>query len=751
MAPEIIMNHFTRLSFKSLPIMLVALPLSALAQETSLSEVVVSSPKIEVPLNTTGIGAADLLQLRPATSDTASLLRNTPGVSLYGAGGVSSLPAIHGLADDRLRIKVDGMDLISACANHMNAPLSYIDPTNVGSVKVFAGITPVSLGGDSIGGTILVNSAEPVFAAPGQGTLVKGQAGAFFRSNGNAKGANFSATLAGENLSVTYSGSTAESGNYEAAKKFKAGASVTNNKNRDGHWLDGDEVASSYYKSVNQALGIALRHENHLVELKVGVQNIPYQGFPNQRMDMTDNDSTQVNLRYKGQFGWGALEARAYNEKTRHSMNFGRDKQYWYGGTIPGMPMETEGNNTGAQVKADVVLSERDILRVGGELQRYRLDDWWPPSGGMMMGPNTFRNINDGERDRTALFAEWEARWNPRWLTALGARAERVTTDAGRVQGYGGMMYVTDANAFNARSHGRSDDNLDLTALARYTPDASRSFELGIARKTRSPNLYERYAWSRTGMAMLMVNTAGDGNGYVGDPDLKPEVAHTLSATLDWHDPAREWELKLTPFYSRVEDYVDAIRCVGSGAGMMAVCGGPANNTATTGFVYLKYANQKARLYGADISGHFPLAKNTAFGSFTLSGMLNLLKGRNLSSDDDLYNIMPTNARLALAQKLGAWTNTVEVQLVGAKSNVSQVRNEVKTDGYGLLNLRSSYEWKQARFDVGIENLLDKFYSHPLGGAYVGQGMTMSGTGVPWGVTVPGMGRSFYAGLSVKF
>jgi iron complex outermembrane receptor protein len=29
---------------------------------------------------------------------------------------VSSLPSVHGLADDRLRIQVDGMDLISPAA-----------------------------------------------------------------------------------------------------------------------------------------------------------------------------------------------------------------------------------------------------------------------------------------------------------------------------------------------------------------------------------------------------------------------------------------------------------------------------------------------------------------------------------------------------------------------------------------------------------------------------------------------------------
>ncbi|MGC2049572.1 MAG: TonB-dependent receptor plug domain-containing protein [Gallionella sp.] len=91
---------------------------------------------------------------RAASSDSARLLQDIPGVSLYGAGGVSSLPAIHGLADDRIRIQVDGMDLVAACPNHMNSALFYIDPTKVGSATVFAGITPVSAGGDSIGGTI---------------------------------------------------------------------------------------------------------------------------------------------------------------------------------------------------------------------------------------------------------------------------------------------------------------------------------------------------------------------------------------------------------------------------------------------------------------------------------------------------------------------------------------------------------------------------------------------------------------------
>ena len=105
----------------------------------------------------------------------------------------------------------------------------------------------------------------------------------------------------------------------------------------------------------------------------------------------------------------------------------------------------------------------------------------------------------------------------------------------------------------------------------------------------------------------------------------------------------------------------------------------------------------------------------------------------------------------AATQRLGAWTGTAEVLMVDGKSRLSAVRNELPTAGYGLLNLRASYEWKQVRLDFGIDNLFDRFYNHPQGGAYLGQGRTMAATAVPWGVSVPGMGRSVSAGVTVKF
>ena len=621
-------------------------------------------------------------------------------------------------------------------------------------MKVYAGLSPVSVGGDSIGGSIVVDSPVPTFAKSGEGNLFKGEAGAFYRSNGNAKGGNVAATYATESFSMTYSGATAESDNYNAGGDFKNFTAT----GRPGHTLPRDEVGSTAYKTENHTLGFAFKGGNHLVEAKLGYQEMPYQLYPNQRMDLLDNTQHRLNLRYLGQFDWGKLEARAYYEKVDHFMEFGPDKKFLYtaGNSSQGMPMKTEGKTTGASVKADIVLTQQDLLRVGGEYQRYRLDDWWPPvAGGMMMGPNAFLNINDGERDRTALFGEWEKRLSPQWLTLLGLRYERVNTDAGPIHGYNtayfpisiiGMDMMSqkrDATNFNKSDRSQTDNNWDLTALARYTANANSDIEFGFARKLRSPNLYERYTWSTAAMMAIMNNTVGDGNGYLGNPDLKPEKAYTVSATFDWHAADRGWEFKATPYYTRVTDYIDAVQWNGT-----------TNVQRTTPllnqFTVLRYTNQSARLYGLDLSGHMPLAK-TGWGDWGVKGLLSYTNGENRDTGDDLYNIMPLNAKLTLTHKSGGWDNGVELVMVKSKNDTSVVRNEIETSGYSLLNLRGSYSWKQARIDFGVENLFDRSYDLPTGGAYTGQGATMGINAIPWGIAAPGMGRSVYAGVNYKF
>jgi len=698
--------------------------------------------------------------LRTNTNDTARLLEYLPGVNTYSAGGISSLPTMHGFADDRIRTQVNGMDLMSACPNHMNPALSYIDPSNVETVQVYAGITPVSVGGDSIGGTIQVNSAKPKFAKNDEELLITGKLGTFYRSNGAARGGNIALTVASQNLSLTYTDSYSQANNYRTAGDFK----------RPGAWNQQNNpflrpfidkvtertVAGTAYRgSRHRELSLGWKiQDNHLLELKLGEQSIDWEGFPNQRMDMVSSDpepgnpgafvlktnkpanvNRTANLHYIGQFDWGELEMRYFHQDLKHAMDMLPHRHY---GMM--MPMLSEATTDGGMAKATIALDEQHSLRIGSDFQFYRLDDWWPGIGlfANSMCCDNFWNIRDGKRDRIGIFSEWEAQWNQQWTTLLGIRTDRVKSNTGPAQGYSDGSYRVDADAYNALNRSREDYHYDMTALSRFTPDDTQNYEFGFARKTRSPNLYERYPWSRFPMAALMNNFVGDGNGYVGNPDLKPEVAYTLSASGDWHDANKEkWQLKTTGYLTYVENYIDAARLPGYNR----------NNQ----YMLLQYTNADARLYGLDVSGSYRLGSIANIGRFSLSGMVSYVRGENRKTGDNLYHMMPLNGKFALEHKVGYWTNTLEMHRVTEKNRISQVRNEITTPGYTLFNLRSSLEWQRTRLDFEVENLFNRFYYLPLGGAYLAQGNAMTIDQVPWGMGVPGRGRSVNVALSYHF
>ncbi|HTO60525.1 MAG TPA: TonB-dependent receptor [Bradyrhizobium sp.] len=659
-----------------------------------------------------------------STSDSASLVTELPGGAAWGAGGVSSLPAINGLGADRVQVAINSMLISPACPNEMNPPLSFVNPAMIAKMRAYLGIAPVSTGGDYIGARVDVTTAPPVFANRPSGWLSTATLSSFFRSNGNAYGVDATATIANRDTSVTYVGGWVRAGDYKAG--------------------DGTTVKSTLYETQNHALSISKQTFGNLFTFQVGSQFIPYQGYVNQYMDMVYNRGLFMNGRYEGELDWGKLEASAFVHQIRHTMGFiAPDK-------TGSMPMDTKGLDAGYAVKATTAVSNVDLLRFGNELVVNRLDDWWDPvAGSMMMGPNTFININGGQRDRVGTFAEWERHWARDWTTVIGLRNDVVWMNTGNVQGYDAMTYGADAAAFNALDHARTDVHFDGSALVRYEPDQLSVYELGFARKTRSPNLYERYAWSTSAMAMQMIGWFGDGNGYVGNIDLKPEKANTVSFTAGWHDPEqRIWSLKVTPYASYVQDYIDVDRC-GTAS---CLASNPANLTATSGFVYLRFANHDATLYGVNVEGRLALWDNAGYGLGEVRGTIGYVRGQR-QDGIDLYHVMPINAKLALDHRIGGWTNGIELQLVGSKDQVSQVHNELTTPAYALVNLRTGYQWQQVRVDLGLDNLFNQTYDLPLGGDDLVdyKVVSMMGSSAAYGFNVKGPGRSVNARLSVSF
>ncbi|AEF98918.1 TonB-dependent receptor [Methylomonas methanica] len=748
-------------------------PLDQATEEPVVLEKVIVTDKFPSvrALSTSEMEADIVTSKRAAISDTAKLLEDTPGVSLYGAGGVSSLPVIHGLNDDRVRIDINGMTITSACANHMNPPLSYIDRSNIGKITILSGVTPVSLGGDSIGGTISVSTPEPVFAEPGKDILIDGSVSAFYRSNGDAFGGSIAAGVATDKVRLDYTGSHTESMNY-----------------RDG---TGDVVKSTSYVNQNHSAALSLKFDHHLLIIRGGQQHQPFQGFPNQRMDLTNNDSIFGNITHKGDFDWGTLESRFYFESTQHSMDITGDRHNQFLNAAGGgvfsppndrMPMEAHGRNLGYKIQAEIPFSERDTFRVGNEFHSNKINDYWSPvhsnTGAnpttnpayWMMAPETFYNIHNGERDRVGFFGEWEANWTAQWRSLLGLRYDHTAMDTGDVQPYnpnllgggnvaGAQLALNAANAFNAANRERSFDTFDVTALLQFTPNDLSQYEFGYARKNRMPNLYELYTWGRRNMDMAMIGWAGDGNGYIGNLNLTEETAHTVSFTAAFHEPKNNlWEFSATPYFTYVNNYIDADRCpVSLGGGCTAVDAttGLNNQTGTEQFVYLQYANHDARLWGMDVSARSQLYKDKTLGEFATHTTMSYVRGQRMDGGN-LYHMMPFNMKLSLDHRLHSWQSAIEMQFVDSKDHVQAIRNETRTPSYILVNARTGYEWGPVRLDVGVDNVLDKQYYQPLAGAYLGDryGMNPSASSsvtVPWGRNIAGMGRSAFVGVTIKY
>jgi iron complex outermembrane receptor protein len=636
----------------------------------------------------TEIGAEGQLDLdardHAQSRNTAELVGNMPGVSLRENGELASIPLLHGLGDERTRLIVDGISVSSSCPNHMNPPLSYLNPAHATRLNIMAGIAPVSMGGDSIAGTISADSPEPVFAKPGETINASGYDSGFYRSNGQSYGGFISQWIAGHNFGAGYSGSWANSSNY-----------------RDGN---GRKVTSTYAQTTDHAITLAAQGAGNLFVLQAGLHHTPYEGFPNAQMDLVGNYGESLNLHYKRNLSRGLLDTRGFWQGVRHEMNVGKDKS-----TFPmpmWMPMNTHGTDLGYSIKIELPLFDQHTFRAGNEFHRFNLDDNWPAVAGMapMMGPDAFVNINNGHRIQMGIFGEVASKWNQRWTTLFGVRTDTVWTNAGPVQGYSAMMYGADASAFNASQRAKTDVNLDATGMARYEPNRGSTFEFAFARKTRTPNLYERYAWSTNMMASGMIGWFGDGNYYVGNVNLKPEIANTVSGTAAWHDPSRKaLQVKLTPYMTYIESYVDFDTLWTKMYGM-------------SNFAQLRFANHNARIYGGDLSASGTLWNDGSFGRGQVSAVGGWLHGERLDSSTPLYQMMPLNLRATIDEELKGVTGGIGIQGVDRKSNVDLHRFEQETPGYTLFNLHAGYRHGHLRANAVAENLLNKNYELPLGG-----------------------------------
>ncbi|WP_241970399.1 TonB-dependent receptor [Idiomarina seosinensis] len=616
------------------------------------------------------------------------------GVDFSAAGGVSALPVMRGMMGDRIKVLIDGAEITASCANQMNPPLSYVAAGQVQSAQVIAGVTPVSMGGDNIAGVITLNTMSPRFGNTEDMTWLEGVILGAYSSNDKAQTYSLKTRLANDSFSLAYNGSFEDAESYE-----------------DG---DGNKVLDTLYRAQNHSVTVAGKSEQQQLAVKVSYQSIPFQGYPNQYMDMTNNESFGLTALYQREFDSTEFEGQLNWQQVNHQMGFFTDEK-------PGkMPMETEADDYSYQLRWNINLSSNHQVRIGQELYHYRLDDWWPAvPDSMMMGPNDYININNGVRQRITGYLESERMWSGGWQTSAGVRIEQIRTDADKVRPYNAMPNVMgmpnlDSEAaadFNQADRKQTDLVVDASVMASHQINRENTLSIGLARKNRAPNLYERYSWGRGTMASTMIGWFGDGNGYIGRIDLKPETAHTLSVSYKKESVDQHFSVEVTPYYTHVNDYIDA----------EVVRSFSRSDEANGQRNILQFANLDAKLVGLDAAMSSTLLQHPNYGDWQLNGKFSLTKGERVDTGTPLYQISPLTIDLGIEHQLGNFSNHLTWEWAGEKDDVDLRRLENETGSYAIITAGTRWRHERLMLSLEVTNLLDDYYEQPLGGISVAE------------------------------
>jgi iron complex outermembrane receptor protein len=290
-------------------------------------------------------------------------------------------------------------------------------------------------------------------------------------------------------------------------------------------------------------------------------------------------------------------------------------------------------------------------------------------------------------------------------------------------------------DAFNNADREQRDHNIDLAARAWYSASDNTSWYAGIAQKHRSPSYQERYLW------LPLEATAGlaDGQLYIGDINLDEEVSRIIEFGLDYSDS----RLTLSPrlYYNNVDDYIQGTPLGPMHPATMMVRMMNAMN-GTNRPDPLQFTNVDAKLYGFDMDWAWRFDEH-----WSLSGIVNYVRGKRRDIDDELYRIAPANASFRLSYATPKWSATVENVLYSAQNQVSETNREKETPGYGIVNLGGTWQiTPRVQLAAGVDNLFDKEFLNHLGGYN-----RAANPDINKGDRIPGYGTNVFARVMYEF
>ena len=640
-------------------------------------------------------------------ADAAAIAARVAGGDIFGNGALSGQLSYRGLAGERVLGRVNGQRFATGGPNAMDPPLHYAPSILVERIDIARGVAPVAEG-PSLGGAI---NAQLVQAEFSDSTALTPQlrAASQYRSVDDSYASGALAALASDRWRLGVIASREEGDDY----RFPGGRAVGTQFERNlygvhaGYRTAAGELFAEYRRSESGPAG-----------------NPPF------ALDMVYFDTDFVQGGFRGQIAQDtALTLRLGHVAVRHLMDNQTLRQ-------PAAP-PPQARATFAD--ADTMTAEASLrfgratryVEVGGDIEINDRDV-------VITNPTNPAFFIESQPDisATRYGAYLQARGSIGAVAfELGGRIDRTEQSAG-IPLLGAAVPMGPrglANAFIASGRSASDTTVD-GVLRMWIEAGAITPRLTLARKTRVPSVLERFAWLPTEASFGLA----DGNIYVGNQALQPEVAYIAEAGFDLDTG---WlVLRPTVYYRRVDDFIqgtpfdDTPGVVNSPVEMVAAMNGDATP--------LRFRNTEAELYGADLDFVVRPVRQ-----IELAGTASFVRGQRRDIADDLYRIPPANLRLSATWATERLALGAELFAAADQNRVSQTNSEESGEGYATIGLFARFAISERMaVEGGVENLLDAAYAPHLAGR-----SRVGASDVPLGERLPGPGRGVWTRLTARF
>lgn len=662
----------------------------------------------------TGLMESEIKLADTSSPDLRSQLSQLPGVSVNGNGLISGIVQYRGLFGDRVKVKIDGVEIAGAGPNAMDSPLSHA-LGNSQIVTLYQGIAPVSVGFETLGGAIEIEDAKPVFAESSAFDTSSTLSASWF-SNNDAKMLSVLVAAADNQNSVSFQGQFQEADNYSSAS--------------------GAVVASTFYERSGLKFSAARYTDDYELDFLVGSRNTNESGTPALAMDISFVDSLWYKVGLAKNLGndWKA-KAKIFGNQNEHIMtNF--DLRF-----TP-LPAAHRKNT----VESEAVGMDLDFIQKAVQKNwKFGANYYSQVHDSRITNPNNLaffiQNFTNVQREVGSVYVEYDIAANPfnspnknnnvHWQ--LGGRVTNVGYDADEVGSNMAVMNPNVAaleNGFNDSKRALDFDLIDALIKAEKMINNHLQATFSFGQKERAPSYQELYSWFPLGVSAGLA----DGRNYLGNLDLEKETADQIDAGLQLL--YNGLTVMGNIFYHSIDNYIIGVPTNNIPANMIATMMGAQQP--------LQWDNRKAKLHGAD------LYISKTIGSYwqaTLSAQW--LEGELTESIEGqrypLYRLAPLSGNIALHWNKEALDVSLSVNIADAQDDVSSLQNETTTPGYAVWNLNIHYQMMPAlTLSLVAENLFDKDYAQHLGGIN-----RVADSEVAVGQKVPEIGRNI--GLHAEY